>query len=97
MNIEKDASKMEVNKAKEAIAKWPTFQATFGHNDGIAGDIGPLSALSVPKEQEFIHGRSIEKTGGPLEFSVDSCQCFQVKFLNPKFEEHSTKLLRGII
>lgn len=66
-------------------------------NDGIEGEIGPLSVPTGPKEQELLHGQPVNKSCGSLEFKADACRTFQVRYLNPKLEKHSPKLLRGVV
>lgn len=40
---EKEAASSEAGKAQQEGGSWPAFSASFAHNDGIAGEVGPLT------------------------------------------------------
>ena len=94
---EKEADSSAAGKAQHGSGNWPAFNASFAQDDGIAGEVGPLTISPDARDQELLHGRAIDRTCGSLEFSLAASLSFQVRFLNPTYKEHSTKLLKGVV
>ena len=71
--------------------------ASFGQNDGIAGEVGPITVGPGSKKRDYQHGQSVEIKCGALEFATKCCLAFQVRFLVPPIDKHSPKLLKGVV
>ena len=73
---EKEAASSEADKAQHERGKWPAFYASFAQNDGIAGEISPLTISPDARDQELLHGQAIERTCGSLELSLAASLSF---------------------